>query len=435
VFKVGAESDDDAEVTRLIERIRQRIGPGQSSRNDEELLQHFNPVPARKDSGVMVELMEQIEQLRHMRQSLPAFPSASRVPGGRQFHRLIGKSVRRDTAALAERIDRLTDQIAAALEALLYTFSRLDAERSAHEDEVRATDRARFVDSLDRLWSSHEASIHHQTALHETLQHQSRQQDGFEARLSLIGSPPVHGGSGTDTSEFRPEFSSLAFTDRFRGTREDLLLRYADVAELLVGTAGPVLDLGCGRGELVELITARGGSARGVEVDPELVAYCRSLFLDVIQCSAIEALNGTDDSSLGAVALIQVVEHLGAQELAVLVPLALRKLKPGGLFVAETVNGTSPFVFTRSFFVDPTHRNPVHHEYLQFLLEESGFSDTRVEWRSLVDGSDRLSMIPESPYRQATAPGKRIVKDTNERLKQLDEFLFAPQDYLIVARK
>jgi SAM-dependent methyltransferase len=414
VSRVGAESDDDAEVTRLIERIRQRIGLGETPRRDQELLQHFNPFPERKGSPVVGELLQRINQLRRVRETLPPFPTASRVPGGRYLHRLIGKSVRRDTAALADQIDRLSTQVAAAMEAMFLALSQLTAERDEHQDQVRALERTRFVDSLDRLWGSHE---------------------GFEARLSLIESQIPAAATPGPTSEFHPKFSSLAFAERFRGSREDILLRYADVADLLVGTDGPVLDLGCGRGELVELIIAKGGSARGVEADPELVAYCRSLFLDVTESSALDALNDVEDDSLGGVAMIQVVEHLSAQELAHLVPLANRKLKPGGLFVAETVNGTSPFVFTRSFFADPRHRNPVHHEYFQFLLEESGFSDTRVEWRALVDASDRLSMISESPYRQATAPGKRIVEDTNERLKRLDEFLFAPQDFLIVARK
>ncbi|HEY0520354.1 MAG TPA: methyltransferase domain-containing protein [Ilumatobacteraceae bacterium] len=415
---MGPESEDDAEVTRLIERIRQRIGPGESPRKDQELLQHFRPVAELEDATVMSQLLEQIDQLRHVRQSLPPFQTASRLPGGRVFHRVIGKSVRRDTAALAAQIDQLTDQIAVALEALLYAFGRLEAERVAHQDSVRATERARFVDSLDRLWSSHEASLHDQTALRKTVQ-------------SLIDSSTA----ASTPESFRPAFSSIAFADRFRGSRSDMLIRYADVADLLVETGGPVLDLGCGRGELVELVLSKAVAVRGVEVDPELVAFCRSVFFDVTECSALDALNNVDDDSLGGIAMIQVVEHLSPQQLADIVPLCLKKLRPGGLFVAETVNGTSPFVFTRSFFADPTHGNPVHHEYMKFLLEETGFSDIRIEWRSLVDASDRLAMIPESAYGEATSSEKGIVKDTNERLEKLDEFLFGPQDYLVVARK
>jgi SAM-dependent methyltransferase len=402
---VGDASDEDDEVARVIQRIRQRVGPGLTAQNDQELLQHFQPAPPPHDDGVPEQLLQQIAELRHLRHALPPFNSGSRIPGGRQFHRLVGRSVRRDTAVLAEQIDLLANQIAATLEGVFAALTSLVAQRNDHEDQARAAERARFVDSLDRLWSSH-----------ETLVHEQQKQRALAA-------------------EFQPEFSSLDFAERFRGSRDDMLLRYADVADMLAAAGGPVLDLGCGRGELVELIVTKGCKASGVEVDPELVAFCRSIFLDVTECSALDALKTTDDESLGGIALIQVVEHLSAQDLATVIPLAYRKLRPGGLFVAETVNGTSPFVFTRSFYADPTHTNPVHHEYLRFLLEESGFADTKVEWRSLVDKADRVGSIPEGPYKEATPTEKKLVKDTNARMKKLDEFLFAPQDYLIVARK
>jgi SAM-dependent methyltransferase len=403
---VSANSDDDAAVLRLLDRIRQRIAPGQYAPDDQELLEQFTPVvPSRRhvDSEAVSKLIEDLRRLQH---GLAPFPEFSRVPGGQHLHRLIGKSVRRDTAALASRIDSLTREVADSLEAIL----------------------AVLRESVDDVWASHDGAVRQLQAMVTRQDEQDDRQCLHEERMS-------EHDVWIANREFRPNFPSLDFAERFRGSRAEMLLRYADVADLLVGTDGPVVDLGCGRGELIELIVAKGGAASGVEVDPELVEFCRSLFLDVTECSATDALLAANDDSFGGIALIQVVEHLTPQELVLLIPLARRKLRNGGLFVAETVNATSPFVFTRSFYADPTHTNPVHHEYLHFLLEQSGFSEISVQWRSVVDARDRLSEIPEEPYGQATDAQQQIVKDVNARLQRLDKFLFGPQDYLIVARK
>jgi O-antigen chain-terminating methyltransferase len=227
---------------------------------------------------------------------------------------------------------------------------------------------------------------------------------------------------------FKPWFAVRAFDDEFRGTRNYVLDHYHDLADLLAATGGPVADLGCGRGELVELVMTRGIEVWGVEVSPELVDFCRSIYLDVRLGTAHSALEATDDSSLGGVALVQVVEHLTAQQLIDLLPLMARKVRPGGLVVAETVNATSPYVFTHSFYLDPTHSNPIHPSYLAFLFRHAGFSEVDIQWRSLVPESDRLALVTDE-----TAPD--LAKQVNGALETLNQMLFPAQDYAVVATR
>jgi hypothetical protein len=128
-----------------------------------------------------------------------------------------------------------------------------------------------------------------------------------------------------------------------------------------------------------------------------------------------------------------VIEHLTPQQLVDLLPVAHRKLRKGGLLIAETPNGTSPFIYTRSFYCDPTHTNPVHHEYFTFALQQVGFEHVDIEWRSAVAEIDRIPSVPTK--RAASETDKALIKQVNERVLRINQFLFPPQDYLAVARK
>src|ERR1019366_1512244 len=96
--------------------------------------------------------------------------------------------------------------------------------------------------------------------------------------------------------------------------------------------------------------------------------------LDVGVGAAAETLMAEADSALGGIVLIQVVEHLPAQELVELVMLARDKLRPGGKLIMETVNPGSLYVFANAFYIDPTHSRPIHPAYLEFLCREAGFT-------------------------------------------------------------
>ena len=208
----------------------------------------------------------------------------------------------------------------------------------------------------------------------------------------------------------------FAYESRMRGSVQTIRERQRRYLDLL-RDAGPVLDIGCGRGELLGLLRDAGVEARGIDADVDMVAYAQGDGLDVRQADAAEYLERIDDHSLGSVFMAQVVEHLPPQTLAHVLDLAVRKLRTGGILVAETINPVSPLAL-RHYFADLTHAQPLVPETLELLARQVGFVDTRIEF--LNEPAERLTE-PEDPVIAAN-------------VRRLNELLFAPLDYVLVAR-
>jgi glycosyltransferase involved in cell wall biosynthesis/SAM-dependent methyltransferase len=167
-----------------------------------------------------------------------------------------------------------------------------------------------------------------------------------------------------------------AFEEIFRGSEErvrDLLEPYVP----LLRDHGPVLDVGCGRGELLELLQEAGVEARGVDVDHGMVARCRRKGLDVELADAASYLERQEPASLGAIVASHVIEHLSYEELQRLFELARRSLAPGGIFVAETINVHALSAF-KTFWTDPSHRAPIFPEVAHALAMIHGFSSAEI---------------------------------------------------------
>ena len=158
-------------------------------------------------------------------------------------------------------------------------------------------------------------------------------------------------------------------------------------------------------------------AARGVDADADMVAYARGEGLDVEQADALAALEALEDGTLGGVFAAQLLEHLPPPSLVRLLELAAAKLRPGGVLVAETINPLSPLAL-RNYFADLTHAQPLVPETLELLARQAGF--TEVEKRFLNEPEERL-----------TAPDDPVLARNVERLNEL---LFAPLDYAIIAR-
>ncbi len=145
----------------------------------------------------------------------------------------------------------------------------------------------------------------------------------------------------------------------------------------LVREHAPVLDIGCGRGEFLALLAGEGIAARGVDSDAGMVERCRALGVDASLADANVYLEGVEDGSLGTVFSAQVVEHLPNAELQRLFELARRKLRPGGLFIAETVN-PHRVSSLKTFWVDLTHQHPIFPEVALALSAIAGFEPAYV---------------------------------------------------------
>jgi SAM-dependent methyltransferase len=244
----------------------------------------------------------------------------------------------------------------------------------------------------------------------------------LEERLTRVERRRVSGAptAAPVTVAAQPAAASLpdyfAFESRMRGSVDAVRKRqraYVDDFR----EASPVLDIGCGRGELLSLLREAGVEARGIDADADMVAYARGEGLDVEQADLLDYLERVDDASLGGIFMGQVVEHLPPSVLVRSLELAAATLRPGGLLVAETINPLSPLAL-RHYFADLTHAQPLVPETLQLLARQSGFAET--ELRFLNEPADRLTE-PDDPLIAAN-------------VRRLNELLFAPLDYALVAR-
>jgi O-antigen chain-terminating methyltransferase len=285
--------------------------------------------------------------------------------------------------------------------------------------EPLAADQRVFNDSVLKLVDALSERADASAAAREQAERLVRELEERLARLERRA-PATGGTSVPVTVAAQPAAASVpdyfAFESRMRGSVDSIRDRqrlYVDVLR----DAAPVLDAGCGRGELLGLLREAGVEARGIDADSDMVAYARGDGLDVEQADLVEYLQAAADASLGAIFMGQVVEHLPAPTLVQTFQLAAAKLRPGGVLIAETINPLSPIAL-RNYFADLTHAQPLVPETLELLARQSGFAGTEI--RYLNEPAERLTE-PDDPVIAAN-------------VRRLNDLLFAPLDYALVAR-
>jgi O-antigen chain-terminating methyltransferase len=224
--------------------------------------------------------------------------------------------------------------------------------------------------------------------------------------------------------DFARTFDELyaTFEEQFRGLRDDVKGRVAVYVPYLVdaglGTSeAPVLDLGCGRGEWLEVLKDHGLRARGADTNRTMLAYCRTLGLDVVESDALACLRETPAASLGAVTGFHIVEHLSLPYLVSLLKETARTLRPGGIAIFETPNPENVLVGSHTFYLDPTHVNPLPSATLRFFVEATGLRDVEI-----------VFLHPSPDYERLTAGDQAVETFVNSRF-------FGPRDYAVIARK
>ena len=209
----------------------------------------------------------------------------------------------------------------------------------------------------------------------------------------------------------------VAFEDQFRGEFEEIKNRLRVYLTILddAKISADILDIGCGRGEWLDLLRETGRDARGVDHNRIFVERCRQAGLSVVQADAIGYLRGLPDASLNALTSFHLVEHLPFKILISFLDETYRVLRPHSPLILETPNPGNLIVGSHTFYSDPTHRNPIPSPTLRFLLESRGFSG--------------IEVMNVRPWNEAKIAGD------DELTKRFNEYFYASPDYGIVGWK
>lgn len=229
----------------------------------------------------------------------------------------------------------------------------------------------------------------------------------------------------------------VSFEDVFRGEPGDIAERQRAYLDCFAG-ASDVLDIGCGRGEFLELLRERGVAARGIDTNPEMVARCVERGLSATRADALGHLAALPERSVGGIFSAQVVEHLEAAYLVRLTQEMHRVLRPGGRAVVETINPTSWIAFFSAYLRDVTHRHPLHPDTLEYLLRAAGFPDVRVAYSSPPPAASRLERVAVDRELAATPAGAAVVELAevfNRNADRVNDLVFADQDYAVIATR
>lgn len=321
--------------------------------------------------------------------------------------------------SVAGRQDVLNAGLSAITDSWLKRWESLSAR------ELRFVTRLASIDDV-----RHTATLAQQTAL--SLKR--------EVERFLATTPPVLGDAGGPSAEGTPAappdldaFKYLGFEDQFRGSQDDISRRLSEYVPLFAGQT-EVLDIGCGRGEFLDLLRAQGILARGLDINHAMVEASRARGLDVAKGDALGYLSGLPDGSLGGLFAAQVVEHLPPDYLTRLLEVAGHKLRPGGRIVLETINPACWLAFFESYIRDLSHVRPIHPETLQYLLRVSGFHDVSIAFKSPVAESEKMQPLGAAGA-QADPAVADLVETFNENMAKINARLFTFQDYAAIGTK
>jgi len=226
-------------------------------------------------------------------------------------------------------------------------------------------------------------------------------------------------------------FNYYLFEERFRLSRDVIKQRQSAFVRFFEH-CNNVLDIGCGRGEFLELLKAKGIGAHGVDIDNYMVDYCKSIDLDVEKIDAIAYLEKVDDESLDGIFIDQVVEHLEPDYLIKMLGLCYKKMKYGHHIIIETVNPLSLVSFA-NFYIDLTHKKPMHPETLKFLLGSVSFREIETKFIAPIPDEARLKKM-EKDDKMDDRKRKRI-DSYNQNIDMLNNILYGAQDYMVIGKK
>jgi glycosyltransferase involved in cell wall biosynthesis/2-polyprenyl-3-methyl-5-hydroxy-6-metoxy-1,4-benzoquinol methylase len=170
----------------------------------------------------------------------------------------------------------------------------------------------------------------------------------------------------------------VSFENIFRGSEKLIRQRQRYYLDALRAHT-PVVDIGSGRGEMLDLLRDSGTTAIGVEPDSGMAERARAKGHNVVQATAEDYLSAQEPNSIGAIFCAQVIEHFAYAELLRFLQLTYATLKPGGTLILETVNPHSHRAL-KTFWVDLTHNKPIFPEVLVALCRQFAYAEAVVQF-------------------------------------------------------
>ncbi|CAB1371088.1 class I SAM-dependent methyltransferase [Denitratisoma oestradiolicum] len=348
-----------------------------------------------------------LDALRQDQQTLVAQLQAARQDQQEQHRRqgLAQEQLHAELRESVQRLERLNQKLAERNGALEQRNGVLE-QRSAGLEESN-----RLLEQRLAAW---------QSAGEERLAMHSRALRLLEQRAAADAPAPSVGGVEAVAAPVLGNFY-LEFETRFRGSPESVKERQRPYLPYLraavAGVATPrCVDIGCGRGEWLELLREQGLNPLGIDLDPGMVLACRDRGLDARQEDGIAWLRAQAPDSLDLVSAFQVIEHLSLDQFLSLLDATLEALAPGGIAIFETPNPENLIVGACNFYYDPTHRNPIPPPVAAFIAEQRGFP--------------RVEILRLNPY-----PDSMLLEGGDIVSQRLNGLLYGPQDYALIVGK
>lgn len=325
----------------------------------------------------------------------------------RLLNKQMAELVEDTTRVLLNRIELVsahTDEVVNEIQQVL------TAEMLRHTELVANEVRADFLPVLETLRS-------------DLVRHR-RLVDNLNVTSSAL---PAAGSATTSAESAKPKKAIgdamyVALEDYFRGTHDTIRerqARYIPIIRQAPLDSGYVLDLGCGRGEWLEVLKANGIVARGIDSNLACVSECQSIGLDAAQADLMAHLRSLSDGECSAITMFQVLEHLPFDLVVNVMREVRRALRTDGIFIAEVPNSENLSVGASTFWIDPTHEKPLFPGLLRFLATETGFAK--------VDG------VYSSPLRDLPMLDG-LGDSVAHAITDIHTVIFGPADFALIAQ-
>jgi len=316
----------------------------------------------------------------------------------KQMYRL--PAINHELETQHENIDKLAAQVTFLTEEAAHLRNKAEAKEGRQED---------LKQRLDRLDNRLNDLMHQLTIMNE-------ERRAAPSKATKRDAAPA---SDLLADEHLLDHFYVEFERWFRGTDEEIAERQKVYLPYFTGSKVnaqkyPSIDIGCGRGEFVQLLQDNGVHAIGLDLNKAMVERVKEKGLEGVQDDALSYLRKQKTNSLMAITGFHIVEHIPFMDLVRIFDECYRTLQPNGFVIFETPNPENLIVGSCNFYADPSHLHPLPPAFLEFVLKTRGFNKTEIK---------RLHPIKEN------------IKDDNPLVSEMAERIYGPQDYAVIAHK